>query len=407
MSASSTGIFTILCDLGSSDESSDLILPAGDKVRVTNIDSAWAEIERNDCRVLIVRSDKAFDKAIGFLKEVRRRYPGLARILIAGELSTAQAGIASEVVHSILQPDSGLDELQQAIKRALKAEELITDKKLRSFISSVGHLPSFPEVLGELNEVLESEVAGAREVANILQKDPAMVAKIMQLVSSAYFSGGYNTPTTLKEAVNLLGLRAVRDLVLSIHVFKALPQDDSWRSFSFQQLQNRSIVVSQFAAEICKNAGYDRHVQGQARTAGLLHDVGMMLLALNNRESYHAAMVRAQELGQPIYVVEKMMMGVTHPQAGAYLLDLWSLAPETIHAILFHHVPMASGDTGFTPLTAVHVADSMLPPLFNAMGCNLGGRLSRDYLARIGMLEKHPEWDKMAHEYASQIPSHA
>ncbi|WP_409522675.1 HDOD domain-containing protein [Nitrincola sp. MINF-07-Sa-05] len=407
MAAESTGIFSILCDLDSNDESSDLILPAGDKVRVTNIDNAWAEIERNDCRVLIVRSDKAFDKAVGFLKEVRRRYPGLARILLSGELSALQAGIASEVVHSILQPDCDLNDLQQAIKRALKAEELINDKKLRQFISSVGHLPSFPEVLGELNEVLESEVAGVKEVANILQKDPAMVAKIMQLVSSAYFSGGYNTPTTLKEAVKLLGLRAVRDLALSIHVFEAFPQDDRWRSFSFQQLQNRSIVVSQFAADICKSAGFNRQIQGQARTAGLLHDIGMMILALNNRDNYHKAMVRAQELGQPIYVVEKMMMGVTHPQAGAYLLDLWSLAPETIHAILFHHVPMASGDTEFTPLTAVHVADSMLPPLFNAMGCNLGGRLSRDYITRIGMLDKLSEWDRMAHEYASQIPTHA
>jgi len=272
--------------------------------------------------------------------------------------------------------------------------------QLRDYVSSLGHLPSFPDILHDLDEALRSETAGIKEVSEIVQRDPGVITKILQLVNSSYFGLSSHNFFTVKEAVNLLGLRTIRDLVLTAQLFEAMPQTPEWRGFSFEQLQQRSVYVSQLAADICKEAGYDRNMQSQARLAGLLLDVGMLVLAMGDPEKYHQVMIRAQELNQPLYVVEKLMLGATHAQAGAFLLDRWNLAPEMVHAVLFHHVPNASGDVAFSALTAVHLADSLLPPLFNAMGVNMGGRLSRDYLTSIGVINELPKWEMAAHDIA-------
>lgn len=350
--------------------------------------------------VLVVRANGHMDEALTLLSFCRERHRGIVRFLICDGMSSSDAAAASDLVHQVMSLDCTERDLEAAVIRALKSERMIGDPVLREYVASLGHLPSLPGIISELNAVLASDVAGVKEVAEIIQRDAGMVTRILKLVNSAYFGLGQHNFFTLKEAVNLLGLRTVRDLAISAHLFDALPQAQNWRGFSFQQLQERSVVVSQFAAEIARRNGCSREQQGQARLAGLLVDVGMLVLALGDADKYHATMVRAQELKQPIYVVEKMQLGATHAQVGAYLLDNWNLSPEIVHAVLFHHTPTASADRGFTPLTAVHLADALLPPLFNAMGCNLGGRLSREYLRQVGQLDRLSEWEILAHDAA-------
>jgi len=397
-------LLVLFCDLSTTERYRDF--PAyGNQRQVFNTDEAFQVLDddRFDFNVLVVRTDSRQGEAIDFLCRVRSEFPGVVRILISDAMNAQLASRATEVAHRSLKSDYTDDQLVASIQRGVKTEQLLGDPKLRQYIMSLGHLPSFPQVLNELNQALAKDTTGAREVSMILEKDPTMVAKILQMVNSSFFNLGNANFYSLKEAVSRLGMRTIKDLVLTEHLFQSLNQNERWRGFSFQQLHERSMIVSQFAAEICRLGGYDNIVQGQARLAGLLHDIGMLVLALGDQEKYHHAMVRAQELGQPVYVVEKLVLGSTHAQTGAYLLETWNLSPEIVNAVLFHHVPVASGDRHFTPLTAVHVADSLLPPLFNAMGCNLGGRLSRDYLREIDMLHALPEWEMMAHDIAYKM----
>lgn len=401
MSDGQSDKLVLFCDLGSATQGAELPLTLK-QTKVTTLDEVYKAlaVEHLTYHVVLIRAGDEVREAIALLRKIREEHPGLGRILITQPLKPFDAGHASEVAHRCLSLDHKPDELEEAVDRALKAEQLLGQQQLRDYVSSLGHLPSFPSILHDLDDALRSETAGIKEVSEIVQKDPGVVTKILQLVNSSYFGLSSHNFFTVKEAVNLLGLRTIRDLVLTAHLFEAMPQSPEWRGFSFEQLQQRSVYVSQLAADICKNAGQDKNMQAQARLAGLLLDVGMIVLAMGDPEKYHQVMIRAQELNQPLYVVEKMMLGATHAQAGAFLLDRWNLAPEMVHAVLFHHVPNASGDTSFSALTAVHLADSLLPPLFNAMGVNMGGRLSRDYLTSLGMINELPNWEMAAHDVA-------
>lgn len=391
----------LFCDLNSRDQGNGLPL-ALQQIKVSTADEVNKALSVDPLRyhVVVIKANEDVKEAIDLLRKIREEHQGVVRILITHGLKPFDAGQAAEVAHRCLSVDHSGKELEESIGRAIKAEQLLGQRELREYVSSLGHLPSFPSILHDLDNALRSERAGIREISEIVQKDPGVVTKILQLVNSSYLGFSSQNLFTVREAVNLLGLRTIRDLVLTGQLFEAMPQSSEWRGFSFEQLQQRSICVSQFAADICKNAGHDSRTQSQARLAGLLLDVGMIVLAMGDPEKYHKVMIRAQELNQPLYVVEKMMLGATHAQAGAFLLDQWNLSPEIVHAVLFHHIPNASGDTSFSPLTAVHLADSLLPPLFNAMGVNMGGRLSRDYLTSLGLINDLPNWEMAAHDVA-------
>ena len=396
----------LFCELNQQKHEAELPLTA-QQTKVFTVEDAKKELASDQLtfHVLVIKTDADVKGAIELMRFVRETHPGIGRRLMTNPLKPFEAGHAAEVAHRCLSIDHSEEELTEALDRAIRAEQLLNQPQLRDYVSSLGHLPSFPAILHDLDEALRSETAGIKEVSEIVQRDPGIITKILQLVNSSYFGLSSHNFFTVKEAVNLLGLRTIRDLVLTAQLFEAMPQTGNWKGFSFDQLQQRSVYVSQFAADICKEEGYDRNMQAQARLAGLLLDVGMLVLAMGDPEKYHQVMIRAQELNQPLYVVEKLMLGATHAQAGAFLLDRWNLAPEMVHAVLFHHVPNASGDTAFSALTAVHLADSLLPPLFNAMGVNMGGRLSRDYLTSIGVINELPKWEMAAHDIARVMRS--
>ena len=394
----------LICELAE-NVTSDTLHVSAEQTKVFSVNDVQKTLLNDSAtyQVLIVQTDKKIDESIDLLKYVRQNHPGIGRMFISHPLRPAEVGAVVEVAHRYLTIDHTADELTYAIERAIHTEQLLNQPDLRNYVSSLGKLPSFPSILNELDEVLRSKSAGVRAVSEIVKKDAGMVTKILQLVNSPYFGASSQSMFSLKDAINLLGLRTIRNLALSAQLFEAMPQTPEWRGFSFEQLQERSVIVSQLAADICKDAGYDQLMQDHARLGGLLLDVGMIVLAMGNPNKYHEVMIRAQELNQPLYVVEKMVLGATHAQVGAYLLDRWNVAPEMVHAILYHHVPKASGDTSFSALTAVHLADSLLPPLFNAMGVNMGGRLSRDYLTSLGLINQLPAWEMAAHDVARMM----
>lgn len=111
----------------------------------------------------------------------------------------------------------------------------------------------------------------------------------------------------------------------------------------------------------------------------------------------------ATQMDQPLYVIEKLKFGVTHMKVRAYILSLWNLSPEVVVAVLFNSFPNATGGTQFTPLTAVHIADSLLPDVLNVIECKINSRLSQSYVERLGLRDKRHAWDEEAAQYANQL----
>jgi hypothetical protein len=103
----------------------------------------------------------------------------------------------------------------------------------------------------------------------------------------------------------------------------------------------------------------DNECASLSYAAGLMHDLGKVILAANFDQQYHGAHNVARKQQLPLWEVEKDLFGATHGEIGAYLLGLWGLPPDVVKVAAFHHQPFGAGDETFTPLTAVHVANAL------------------------------------------------
>lgn len=285
-----------------------------------------------------------------------------------------------------------------------KSAKKIKYPKLKEHLFSLEGLPPIPDVILVLDELVATEKTSNSHILSIIQQDPGLEIKILKLVNFSYLGFSGDAISSIKDAINVFGIKLFRDLVLTAKFYDSMQQGKLWRGFSFDHLYQRSIQVSQFAFRICYELGANRKTKVQARLAGLLIDTGMLALAKCDPKNYHQVMIHAHELNQPLHVSERLILGASHGQVGAYLLDQWGVSPEVVDAVLFHHNPNESRDSAFTPLTAIHLADSLLPQLYNTMGVNMGDKISRSYLTDTDAIQALPKWERIAHDVARGFP---
>jgi HD-like signal output (HDOD) protein len=128
--------------------------------------------------------------------------------------------------------------------------------------------------------------------------------------------------------------------------------------------------------------------------AGLLHDVGKLVLAANLPQQYEEALQRMQTEGLADWQAEQAVFGTSHAEVGAYLLGLWGLPEPIVEALAFHHSPSACTDRSLSPLTTVHVANG----LAHAGGMHgtavAGAWLDHAYISQVGLVDRLPVWQE-------------
>lgn len=146
-------------------------------------------------------------------------------------------------------------------------------------------LPSPPSIFHELTRQLNSERTTSEHIANVVAKDPALTARLLRIVNSSYF-GLRNPVSNIQQAVTLIGTRTLRGLALAGHFGRHYKETKSCGLFSLERLQVRSLMVARLAQTLAKAATKDPLVRDQAFLAGLLLDIGMVMLATEQVEAY-------------------------------------------------------------------------------------------------------------------------
>ncbi|WP_296058425.1 HDOD domain-containing protein [uncultured Amphritea sp.] len=368
-------------------------------------DQAMEMLERRNYQVIVVQlSQDNFEFRYNWLRKVVAKYPGIIRIMLNDGLQSYQVAKASELCHRSLLFTSGVAELFHEVGQSLRLIQSSNKAVIREYVGAIERLPSLPGVYVALNDALASDTTGAAEIAAIIERDPAMSAKILQLVNSAFFALSSKV-FKIKDAVVILGVRQIRDLFLVSRIFEHFPQDRNWSGFSFENLFDRCMVVGRFARAICREQRVSADIADKAFLAALLQDIGMLVIATRETQQYSEVLQEAARLNHPLYAIEKLRLGVTHMEVGAYMLGLWNLPPEVVEAVLYHSNPNATSSDKFTPLTAVHLADSILPDVVNVNNCRISSRISEKYLTRLGLQHKLSRWQQMSEDFAAQLYS--
>jgi HD-like signal output (HDOD) protein len=265
---------------------------------------------------VVVAADLPGMDGVNLLARLRDEYPHLARIVVAPPPAVAVGFRIADLAHQVLPSGSAPEEVRDAVRRTLDLRELLADERLRALAGSVDGLPSLPRIYGDLTAALESPNCGAEQIAEVVCRDPALAAKVLQLVNSSFF-GLPRQVAALPQAVAYLGVTTLRSLVLSTEAMSLFRPAARAAGLDVDALSARAVMT---ATEAARLAAPDS--RADAFTAGLLSDIGLLVLAAKAPEL----------LGR-----DEVDLGFTHGGLGAYLLGLWGLAPGIVEAVAFHH----------------------------------------------------------------------
>lgn len=216
------------------------------------------------------------------------------------------------------------------------------------FLADVEALHSAPRVVQQVLRLLRKPEFSMRDVAKCIESDPALSAQLLRLVNSSSF-GLHRRVSAVKQAVNILGERTIRTIVLSFGLVKSLSSGAPARLYD--EFWRRSLATASATACLAERTA-DLHRE-DGFTAGLLADVGVLLLAQRETDRY-AGLCDSVPHGAELVAAERDLFGFSHPVLGARLLERWSLPEPMIAAIRGHHDEQA-GDGLEAALRAGHL----------------------------------------------------
>jgi HD-like signal output (HDOD) protein/CheY-like chemotaxis protein len=335
-----------------------------------------------------------------FLRIVAAEYPQTARIVLSGFADRPAVLRALGVAHQFLSKPCAAETLYEVLARACALQRFVGDKHLRGFMSRLTCLPSMAPALERLTAMLLDTGTSTAAIARVVEQDPALSAKLLQVVNAGSFAPGARV-ATVQQAVTLLGVDAVRNLLLSSALVRGAEQAPEVPGFSFERLQEHALLSARIARRLMPVPG-DR---AQAFTASLLANAGKLVLAVGWPDRF-ARVVRDSGTGVPAGEAERESFGFTHAEVGAYLLGLWGLPATIVEAVAFHHRPSSLALAGFELVVAVHIASVLADEIMPVPGITEPLLFDHALTEEIGLAASLPRWREIAEE-ESQLPEPA
>lgn len=331
--------------------------------RIGSIGEAVSALERGQLVSALVVDDPEHDPFMeAIVGGIRRHFPAVA-ILSSGS-----------VFDAAMEPSTEHQELE--LEHACVISEMLGSEAAVRLAGALGDTPNVSRSYGELLDAL-ARGADIHELAEVVERDPTTSLKVLQLVNSAFFGLNRQILSVL-QAVELLGPEILRGAVITAQTFSTFEAKSS-RGFSVDQFQTYSSRV----ARLARRFGTPHGLGDDAFSAGLLLDVGKLMIATRDPAASEAVLQRSFETGEPAHLIERTMLGTTHAEVGARTLSLQGIPAAIVECVALHHEPRR----GLIPrkLTAlVHAADALL----GIASCgDPESTLDRSYLGDAGLAD--------------------
>ncbi len=320
-----------------------------------------------------------------FLSHVRDRHPGTIRVVLSGHSQQEMTLRSIGPAHQYLSKPCDSEYLKTSIQSVIRLQSLISSETIKDLVESIDTLPTLPSIYVELVELLAEPEASVEQAARLIAQDMAMSAKILQLVHSSFFGMPVKV-NDVKQAVVLLGTEVLKPLVLSTATFSQY-EGVELGDFSLERISSHGIEVGMLARRIAEAENASAETIGQSFLAGVLHDLGKLVLAQYDPNGYREIWQQSEISPTARADLEREKYGASHAEIGSYLLGLWGLPYEVIEAVTCHHEPLKCETTGFCSASAVYAAVAITE--------TSSVEWNRDYLARINKENRIDEWKKL------------
>lgn len=280
------------------------------------------------------------------------------------------------------------------------------DLKITDLLQGDVNLASPPEIYARLCKLLEEPDSTSAMLGEVIERDPAIAARLLRLANSAFFALPVEVEN-IPDAITLIGRQATRDLVLASEViqrFNDIPRE-LIDIYSYWRNSLRCAILSRQLNNLLP----DEYNDESMFLAGLLHDIGHLVIYTRTPELGRKALLEHRHRGLPLHKVEKEIMGFDYAEVGSALAMMWEL-PEMLCSVLAGHISPQQAQEHRTESAAVHIAavishqgsfdeeliDALLPadlPVWEIAGIDIEQLKSilpaaqEDYEAALGLLQ--------------------
>jgi putative nucleotidyltransferase with HDIG domain len=366
----------------------EMAFAAGSEAALGMLEAAPFDVVVSDMRM------PGLDGA-ALLEIVRAKHPNILRIVLSGYTELEASLRAVPVAHQFLLKPCDSRALRIAIERGTSLLETLNSKLLIGMVGSMQELPSLPRTYSELRTALSDPQTSLDRVVHIVEKDVAISAKVLQLVNSAFFGVNHEV-SDIKAAVGYLGMNILQNLVLSVEAFRMFKPSKLIPGFSLEEFHLHSQLVARIAAGIPAETG----LPGATLVAGLLHDVGELVIAERAPDHLIRAIEGSRREGRPLHVVEEALIGVSHAEVGAYLLSLWGLPYPIVEAVAHHHHPGRVPAGKLDMIAVIYAADILAHEQLGGAPESNCSPMNDEFLASLHVAQHLPAWRKMAEQVA-------
>lgn len=321
---------------------------------------AMTKIRKLRPDVIISELDMQLEDGSDLIRSVQQIYPEVIRIVLSAEPDGQSEAVlkATQSAHRFLAKPFRGEMLIEQIEKAANLRRLLNNRELLEIIGGIPYLPSLPNLYHELVAAIESPLISLEEIGDIIARDVSMTTRVLHLVNSAFF-GLPREVANPQTAVIMLGINVIKSLVCYVKLFFAAP-DNIHPGLSLDQLWAHSSLTARLSKEIALDLKATTRAQEEAFLAGMLHDIGKLLL-IEHPRYYYQVLSKIGNLNEKAFSeAEYQSFGTSHAEIGAYLLGLWGLPDSVVEAVACHHRPDQLQIENSTVLIATYLANMFL-----------------------------------------------
>jgi HD-like signal output (HDOD) protein/ActR/RegA family two-component response regulator len=385
----SKSILLAVSDPQMSGEITQALGAAWEVTSVASEEEALAQFEKRSFDALLVDFNLGSPDGSDLLNLALEKHPDTVAFLLAHEadlaLVAAKVAGSPHILPKPIEPVSLKRRIEDGVKES-------NDEQSGSEPANPpSAAPEIPPIYAEVLKALESPDVTVKQVGAIIARDAALSSEILSLTKSSYLGLPRDISDPV-EAVETLGLEAVKAAVMAL---RYLAENSQLKPgyLSLDQIWQHSINVGQIARDLVLFETKDAALASQALIAGLLHDLGKVVLATNFGDLYGRVYSLARKQPVAIWDVEREMFGASHGEVGACLVGMWNVPSPVVDAVALHHEPPLGEHEQLDPLAAVHIANVLERELW------LGGEdtvvapvISSTFLNELGLLQRLPIW---------------
>jgi HD-like signal output (HDOD) protein len=230
------------------------------------------------------------------------------------------------------------------------------DSKAALVLRHIDRMPSLSPTVAKIMQVANDPTSSANDLNKVISLDPVLAAKVLKLVNSAYF-GFSDKVTSTVRAIVVLGLNTIKNLALSTAALETMSMKGQ-SAMNMDEFWKHVLGVGVTAKLIARRIGVNKNLLEDYFLAGLMHDMGKIVLNRLNPVGYKKVITVCAEKGVDLQLVESRVFGINHAEIGGLLAEKWGLQNSLREAMAFHHYPDQASPENRQLVLAIYISNA-------------------------------------------------